>query len=100
MLYFHFHTSTSTSTNTNTNTRSFDLGGYQNFIPQSLKDKRKSDDDELQEAIQAEEKRLKEEEERKKLKEIGAAKDDRKLKMKYVKQQMERMEEDRKRESR
>ncbi|GMH69094.1 hypothetical protein TL16_g05075 [Triparma laevis f. inornata] len=79
---------------------SFDLGGYQNFIPQSLKDKRKSDDDELQEAIQAEEKRLKEEEERKKLKEIGAARDDRKLKMKYVKQQMERMEEDRKRESR
>ena len=79
---------------------SFDLGGYQNFIPKSLKDKRKSEDDELKAAIEAEENRLKEEAERKKLKDIGAAKDDRKLKMKYIKQQMERMEEDRKRQSR
>ena len=36
---------------------SFDLGGYQNFIPDSLKSRRKADDDELKLAIKREEER-------------------------------------------
>ncbi len=66
--------------------RSYDLGGYQNFLPNSLKEKRANAQRELEDAIKREAADEVKAAEAEKLRKLGAVKDDRALKLKYLKQ--------------
>jgi hypothetical protein len=68
--------------------RSYELGGYQNFIPQSLKDKRKEAADELERELQRERERAVAEEERRRLAALDV--DDGKIKAEYRREARDR----------
>ena len=80
--------------------KSFDLGGYQNFIPSSLRNKREAAEKEIQEAVERERKAQLEEEEVKRLKSVGAEVNDKRIRAMFIREQRDKLEQDKKRELR